>query len=354
MPRHAVVLTDSSSESEEEGEGGAELADAEDDAEDDARVHRLRPLVEAYEFAIRNVQLGGDYLAAASAQHARLQSLSAALFGMAVSPRWSPAFTGVLRRARALRLRTLFGDEQKGLLRTGGRCLACGARERGSADALELVAGDADVNACALADLSQRFDALDVRDLAWGRKDWDACYCGTFSGGAKCLDLAAAAVLARNLVLDTCFDLRGHLAEVLNDETVVAQLECDEHAPNPRIEPLTDCTDVARRLAARIRAIEDVLRGKPYPVDPELQRTGTDAVWDGVDACKAKRGDALVFAGARARALVRGDVEPPAPAPPAPAPTRRAAPVASRTRAGVRRAAPIASRTRTRTRQRCG
>jgi len=341
MPRHAVVLSDSESEGEEE----PELVEA----EDDARAHRLRPLVEAYEFAIRNVQFGGDYLAAASAQHARLQSLSAVLFEQAISPRWPPAFVAVLKRARAMRLRIMFGDEQKDALRTGGRCLACGAREQSSVDALELVADDADVNACALADLSQRFDVLDVRDLAWVGKDWDACYCGAFSGGAKCLDLAAAAVLARNLVLDTCFDLRGHLAEVLHDATIVAQLERDERTPNPRIEPLTDCADVARRLVTRIRAIEDVLRGKPYPIDPELQRTGTDAVWDRVDAYKAKRGNALVFSGARARALVRGDVEPraataPTPRPPPPLPVS----VSVRTRARARSEAPIASRTRQR------
>ena len=102
MPRHAVVVSDSESDEPELVE-----------VEDDARVHRLRPLVEAYEFAIRNVQLGGDYLAAASAQHARLRSLSAVLFEQALSPRWPPAFACVIRRARALRLRTLFGDEEK-------------------------------------------------------------------------------------------------------------------------------------------------------------------------------------------------------------------------------------------------
>lgn len=338
MPRHAVVL----SESESEGEEEPELVEA----EFDGRVYRLRPLVEAYEFAIRNVQFGGGYLEVASAWHSRLQSLSNVLFEQAVSPRWSPAFVAVLKRARALRFRThvLVGPHEE--LHTDGRCLACGAREQRSVDTLELIADDGGVNACALVDLSQRFDTLEACDLAWHDKDWDPHYCGMYAGGATCLDRAAAAVLARNLLLDTCLDLSGNLAEVLHDATLVAQLERDERTSNPQIEPLTDCIAAARRLVTRIRTIEDVLRGKPYPVDPELQRTGTDAMWHRVDAYKGRRGDVLRFAGARARALVRGDVEPRA----AVAPTSRPPPlpVGVRTRARARSEAPIASRTRQR------
>jgi len=339
MPRHAVVLSDSESEGEEE----AELVEA----EHDGRVYRLRPLVEAYEFAIRNVQFGGGYLTAAREWHARLQSLSNVLFEQAISPRWSPAFVAVLKRARALRFRTHVFVSPHDELHTDGRCLACGAREQRSVDTLELIADDGGVNACALEDLSQRFDSLEACDFAWSGKDWDPHYCGMYAGGATCLDHAAAAVLARNLVLDTCLDLSGHLTEMLHDATLVAQLERDERMSNPQIEPLTDCIDVAERLVTRIRTIEDVLRGKPYPVDPELQRTGTDNVWDRVDAYKARRGDVLRFAGARARALVRGDVEPRA----APAPTPRPPPplpVSVRTRARARSEAPIASRTRQR------
>ena len=342
MFRHAVVLSDSESGGEEE----PELVEL----EGDARAHRLHSLVEAYEFAIRNVQLGGDYLVAASAQHERLQSLGDLLFEEAVSPRWSPAFVRVLKRARALRFRTHMFVSPHDELQTGGRCLACGAKEQRSADTLELIADDGGVNACGLSHLSQRFDALEACDLAWCAQDWDPHYCGMYAGGAKCLDRAAAAVLARNLVLDTCLDLSANLAEVLNDETIVAQLERDERTPNPRSEPLTDCVDVARRLVARIRIVEDVLRGKPYPVDPELQRTGTAAVWGRVDAYKATRGDALVFAGARARALVRGGVEPPPPPPPRAPPRARPPPAAAgvSTRSRARGAAPVASRTRRR------
>ncbi len=341
MFRHAVVYSDTESGGEED----SELVEL----EEDARVNRLRPLVEAYEFAIRNVLLGGDYLAAASAQHKRLQSLSNVLFEEAVSSRWSPAFLAVLKRARALRICTHVFVSPHDELHTEGRCLACGAKEQSSTDTLELIADDGGVNACALSHLSQRFDVLEACDFAWRGEDWDSHYCGMYAGGAKCLDRAAAAVLARNLVLDTCLDLSGNLAEVLNDETLVAQLERDERTPNPQIEPLTDCVDAARRLVTRIRTIEDVLRGKPYPVDPELQRTGTDATWDRVDAYKARRGDVLRFAGARACALVRGDVEPPLPpSSPSRRPPRGAAGVSTRSRA--RSAAPVASRTRRRSR----
>jgi len=343
MRRHAVVLTDS--ESEGEGEDEPELLEA----ELDGRVHRLRPLVEAYEFAVRNVQLGGDYLEAASEWHARLQSLGAVLFEQAVSPRWSPAFVAVLKRARALRVCTHLPLSPSDQPRTDGRCLACGAKEQSSTDTLELLADDGGVNACTLANLSGVFDALDARDLAMSAGRCDPYYCGTFTAGPTCLDLATAAVLARNLVLDTCWDLRSDLDEVLHDETIVAQLERDEHASDPQIAPITNCTDVARRLVMRIRAIEDVLRGKPYPIDPELQRTGTGALWERVDDYKPAQ-HALHFSGARARALVLGTAEPPtrrAPPPPPPPPP----PVArtrARTRAGARREAPIASRTRQR------
>ncbi|MBD40586.1 MAG: hypothetical protein CMB11_09550 [Euryarchaeota archaeon] len=340
MHRHAVVLTDSESEGEEEDE--PELVEA----ELDGRVYRLRPLVEAYEFAVRNVQLGGDYLAAASMWHVRLQSLSRVLFEQAISPRWSPAFVNVLKRARALRVRTHVEFSLHGQLCTDGRCLACGAKEQSSTDTLELIADDGGVNACTLASLSNVYDRLDARDLAMSGDRCDPYYCGRFTAGPKCLDLATAAVLARNLVLDTCCDLRSHLDEVLHDETIVAQLELDERTPNAQIEPLTDLTDVARRLVTRIRAIEDVLRGKPYPIDPELQRTGTDVLWDRVDNYKPAR-HALYFSGARARALVLGTAEPPTRrAPPPPAPV--VALTRARTRASARNEAPIASRTRRR------
>ena len=370
MPRYVTVLSDSESEDNEghndddkdrneDDQNDQNEEDDEDDEDDgdDPRVHQLRPLVEAYEFAIRNVQICGEYLEFASAQHERLQSMSAVLFEQAMSPRWSFAFIGVLKRSRALRIRTLFGDNDKDAVSTGGSCLACGAKEQHCMEALELVGDDGGVNDNAFTNLADRIDGLDMRDLSTPASKFGPYYYGVFAGGVKCLDLATAAVLARNLVLDTCVDLRNALDQVLNDETVVEQLERDEHATNPRIEPLTDCLVVARRLVTRIRTIEDVLRGRPFPVDPNLQRTGPGAVWQRLDEHLQQRCTtheaALQFAGARARALVRGSVVPDTPAQrPAPPPANAGVldpPVSARTRGGAaRREAPVSSRTRRR------
>lgn len=355
MPRYATVLSDSESEDDDDDADDADRNDDEDDA-DDPRVHQLLPLVEAYEFAIRNVQFGGKYLEFASAQHERLKSMSVVFFQQSVSPRWSVAFIAVLKRARAFRIRTLFGDDDKDAVSTGGSCLACGAKEQHCMQALELVGDDGSVNECEFTDLADRLDALDTRDLAThASKFGPYYYYGVFGGGAKCLDLATAAVLARNLILDTCVDLRNALDQVLNDETVVEQLERDEHATNPQIEPLTDCLVVARRLVTRIRTIEDVLRGKPYPVDPSLQRTGPGVVWQKLDEhlnqrCTTQEAT-LKFGGERARALVRGTVVPNIPKRPAPPPANAGVldpPVSARTRGSAQREAPVSSRTRTR------
>ena len=221
MPRYVTVLSDSESEDNEghndddkdRNEDDQNEEDDEDDR-DDPRVHQLRPLVEAYEFAIRNVQICGEYLEFASAQHERLQSMSAVLFEQAMSPRWSVAFIGVLKRSRALRIRTLFGDNDKDAVSTGGCCLACGAKEQHCMEALELAGDDGDINDCAFTNLADRIDGLDMRDLSTPASKFGPYYYGVFAGGVKCLDLATAAVLARNLVLDTCVDLRNALDQV--------------------------------------------------------------------------------------------------------------------------------------------
>ena len=363
MPRYVTVLSDSESEDNEghndddkdRNEDDQNEEDDEDDR-DDPRVHQLRPLVEAYEFAIRNVQICGEYLEFASAQHERLQSMSAVLFEQAMSPRWSVAFIGVLKRSRALRIRTLFGDNDKDAVSTGGCCLACGAKEQHCMEALELAGDDGDINDCAFTNLADRIDGLDMRDLSTPASKFGPYYYGVFEGGVKCLDLATAGVLARNLVLDTCVDLRNALDQVMNDETVVEQLERDEHATNPRIEPLTDCLVVTRRLVTRICTIEDVLRGRPFPVDPNLQRTGPAAVWQRLDEHLQQRCTtheaAMQFAGARARALVGRCVTTDTPTKrPVPPPANGGGsdpPVSARTRGGARRKAPVSSRTRRR------
>ena len=358
MPRYVTVLSDDSddSESEDNEDDNEDDQDEEEEDRDDPRVHQLRPLVEAYEFAIRNVQICGEYLEFASAQHERLQSMSVVLFAQAMSPRWSDEFIGVLKRARAFRIRTLFGYNDKDAVSTGGCCLACGAKEQHCMEALELAGDDGGVNDCAFTNLADRLDELDTRDLSTPASKFGPYYYGAFAGGVKCLDLATAAVLARNLVLDTCVDLRNALDQVLNDETVVEQLERDEHATNPRIEVLTDCLIVTRRLVTRIRTIEDVLRGRPFPVDPDLQRTGPGAVWQRLDEHLQQRCTtheaAMQFAGARARALVGRRVTPDTPtkrrAPPPANAGGSDPPVSARTRGGARREAPVSSRTRRR------
>ena len=335
MPRYNSVVSD---EDEDEDDDVSEVGDASP---------QLCTLVEALELAMRNVPLHGQHLTLANAELANLQTKSSTLFYQAVSPRWPCAFVSLLKSARMARVRFLFGDDPKLLLRAGAACHMCGTSEHRCQVALDLLAGDdGGVGSCeGMADMAA---ALDRRwDFDNAPHD-DAAFLGTFVGGRRCFDLAMAAILAKNLLSDTAYEILQALNERLAEPGVLEALEMDERDATRPLFALTDVKALAGRLEKRVKVVESVLCGRAYP-DSAHSQTGSAACWVRLrDSLRFKFGDdaerLLRFCGARA-SLSLGwhnqdeDDEDEELAPP---------PVSSRTRAGNRSApeAPEAPRAR--------
>ena len=295
MPRYAVVESDEDDAPRDVGfaRGAAEESDGSDpEAAHDDTLDLL--LVEALELSIRNVPLHGDFLRRAEASFANWQTLSRVLFEQALSPRWNERFVAVLRRARMVRVRYTARDDLNAELSADYGCRACGqgwgaaphahARHHRSA---ELIAGTAhDFGALALRDMRHAFDQQEERDKQLCRTIADEAYLGLYVTGGRCFDLAMAAVLAKNLVLDTCDDILQELERRLRDPAVRAHLERDERDPSRPIHALTPVRDIAARAHARAAAVRDVLRGCNFP-DGKHRQTGPTAVWRRLDRALA-------------------------------------------------------------------
>ena len=366
MPRFAVVQSDDSSDSDEGDEGNCtstdDMSDASPDASDDDEHPLLSTVVEALEFAIRNVPIHGEHLRVANEALTNLRALSRVLFHQALSPRWSPAFVNVLRRARMVRVCFLMGDASAQLLHLGTRCRMCSAPEPRCQVALQLIGGDDGGVGCC-EDMAQMCDAFDCqldRDAELFATRKDDAFLGTYAGGRRCFDLAMAAVVARNLVSDTCYEICADLGVRLNDAGVREGLELDERDPTRALHVLTDVRDLTHRLAKRIQAVEDVLRGRPFP-EAQYKQSGSAATWTQFNGamynrfCDTIGSEPLLYGAARAAASLRQPQQQPPPPQAADAESEveeeeeEEAPVSSRTRASRqqhRQAAPVSSRTR--------
>jgi len=282
MPRYAVVHSDDS-DSEGDCTPTDEMSAAADevsDDDDDADNPLFGTVVEALEFAIRNVPMRGEHLRVADEALTNLRARSSVLFHQALSPRWSPAFVDVLKRARMMRVCFLTGNSSAQLLRDGTRCCMCGAPEPRCEVALQLIGGeDGGVGRC--ADMTQMSDAFDRQDdlnrlLCVSHED--EAFLGTYAGGRRCFDLAMAAVLARNLVSDTSYAVYRAIYERLDDINTRDALELDERDSTRALFALTNVRALAAELDARIRVVESVLRGQPFP-DSKYVHTGDKAAW---------------------------------------------------------------------------
>ena len=227
------------------------------------------------------------------------------------------------------RVRFLLGDDAKRVLRAGTGCHMCGASEHRCQNAFELIVGDAcGLGRCTMATLSEATDRMEDSDRTLCASHEDAAFLGAYAGGQRCFDLAMAAVVARNLVADTCYDLHAELDRLMTP-ALAAQLEHDERDPTRPIYALTPISEVAARLSARVAAVQDVLRGCPYP-DATLGRTGHAEVWARLDESLRARFHfaevRLRWCGARAAALLGRSP---------PEDVDDGAPVSSRTRAKV-------------------
>jgi hypothetical protein len=306
MPRYAVVHSDTESAGEEACSITDSMSDVSNEAHSDAG-DPFCTVVEALEYGLRNVPLHGAHLRDAEAALRALQGTSSVLYHQAVSPRWPPAFVAVLERARMARVRFLLGDDAKQVLRAGTGCHMCGASEHRCQNAFELIGGDAcGLGSCTMATLSDATDQLEDSDRALCASHEDAAFLGAYAGGQRCFDLAMAAVVARNLVTDTCYDLHAELHRLMTP-ALATQLERDERDPTRPIYALTPIGEVAARLSARVAAVQDVLRGCHFP-DATLGRTGHAAVWARLDESLRARfhfAEARMrWCGARAAALL--------------------------------------------------
>ena len=265
MARFAVVVSDSDSDGDGDcrardvTSNASDASDASDVEFDDASNNDC-VLVEAVELGIRNAQLGRAHALAADEALSKLQSLSSVLFHQALSPRWSPRFVAVLKRARMARVRVLLGDEHKRVLRPGAGCHMCGAAEHVCQTALELIGGETcGLESCTMATLPDVADRQDDLDGSLGASHTAEGFLGTYAGGERCFDLAMAAVVARNLLSDTCCDVHDELNRRMTP-AVSEQLEADERDPTRAIFALTPIGAIAERLRRRVAAVEHVLR----------------------------------------------------------------------------------------------
>ena len=379
MPRYAVVQSDTEEEEEEACSTTDEMSQPGEEEEEEAYEEPCNPLlvtvVEALEFAIRNVPIHGEHLRVANEALGNLRTMSSVLFHQALSPRWSPAFVDVLKRARMVRVRFLMGNASaQQLLRFGTRCRMCGAAEPRCQVALDLIGNNDDaVGRCAdMVEMADAFDGQLDRDAALFTAQEDGAFLGTYAGGRRCFDLAMAAVLARNLVGDTAYEVCWHLGVRLEDADLREALEQDERDPTRPLYALTDVRFLADRLAKRIQVVEDVLRGRPFP-EAHHKQSGSAEAWKQLSCQQSNRSGhlwsgSLPYGATRAAANLQqqqqqqqaadeGEEEaedalvppPPPPQPPPPPP------VSSRTRAGRQRSkapesAPVSSRTRARMR----
>lgn len=299
MPRAAVVLSDDDDDDEAPRDVGFARSAAEERNDDSdpeaAHEHGLDLLlVEALELSMRNVPLHGEYLQRAEASFRNWQTLSRVLFEQALSPRWNGRFVAVLRRTRMVRVRYTACGDHHAEPDSGFGCRACGqgweaAPRIGARNnrALELVAGAArDFDKVSLREMMSAFDQQEERDKRLCRTHADEAYLGLYVTGGRCFDLAMAAVLAKNLVLDTCDDILQELERRLQDPAVRAHLERDEQDPTRPIHALTPVRDIAERTHARASAVRDVLRGCEFP-DGKHRQTGPPAVWRRLDRALA-------------------------------------------------------------------
>ena len=370
MPRYAVVQSDT--EDDNACTPTDEMSEAGSDASDDTLAHHpiLGTFVEAVELALRNVPLHGDHLSAANEALEHVRWKSNVLFHQALSPRWPHAFVRVLKEARMVRVCHLFGDQPTHLLNfRSPACCMCKKPEPECWVAFQLIGGTDMVGKCKdLAKLTEMVDEEDELRFSLVDSHGDQDFLGTFYGGRRCFDLAMAAVVARNLVSDTCYIVHRSLQERLqNDPKLHEQLQTDELDLTRVLYALTDVPALAVELEERITMVGDVLRGRPFP-DGKIKQTGCDYAWSKLNtalSCKfgSRDGDRLAFCADRARhniydrtgdysyAESTGDEEESedelVPPPPPPSP-----PVSSRTRAArqPRSTAPVSSRTRARVR----
>ena len=297
MPRYAVVESDEDDDAPRDVGFARSAAEGDSDGSDPEAAHEHGLdllLVEALELSIRNVPLHGDFLRRAEASFKSWQTLSRVLFEQALSPRWNERFVAVLRRTRMARVRYTARDDHHAELDAGFGCRACGqgwesAPRIGARSnrAAELVAGAArDFGTVSLRDMVHAFDEQEERDEALCTAHADAAYLGLYVTGGRCFDLAMAAVLAKNLVLDTCDDILQELERRLKDPAVRAHLERDERDATRPIHALTPVRDIAERAYARAGAVRDVLRGGDFP-DGKYRQTGPPAVWRRLDRALA-------------------------------------------------------------------
>lgn len=156
-------------------------------------------VVEALEFAIRNVPLHGNHLLEANEALANLRTRSTVLFHQALSPRWSLAFVRVLKRARMARV--VFTEQFT------NECVLCGSHHTCQV-ALELIAGSqSSLGSHGVQDIADGFDRQIERDVQLFKSYDERAYLGVYAGGRRCFDLAIAAVVARNLLQDTCYEI---------------------------------------------------------------------------------------------------------------------------------------------------
>ena len=271
--------------------------------------------MEVLEFSIRGCLLSGELLETSEVQFNRLKSLSSVLFHQAISPRWTPELLKVLKRARMVRTCPLMFRGDKELFRPEKWCVACESVERMCTRGIEIVGygAGASVSGCNLSDVSILFDRQDDDDCVIFASGMNSAeYCGVYMSGNRCSDLVTAAVVANNLIGDTCYDIKRELDGALKDEAVVAQLERDEHATDQRIFALTDHLAVSKRLVLRIKAVEATLRGCAFP-GGLLKHTGSNVVWKRLDGRLRQEfqdfESAARFSGERARSLLGGAVD---------------------------------------------
>lgn len=297
MPRTAVVLSDDEDGAPRDVGFARSAAEERNDDSDPEAAHEHGLdllLVEALELSMRNVPLHGDYLRRAEESFRNWQTLSRVLFQQALSPRWNERFVAVLRRTRMARVRYTMRNDHHAELDSGFGCRACGKGWESAPRismrnnrAVELVAGTVrDFDKVSLREMMSAFDQQEERDKALCRTHTDEAYLGTYVTGGRCFDLAMAAVLAKNLILDTCDDILQELEHRLKDPAVRAHLERDEQDPTRPIHALTPVRDIAERAYARAAVVRDVVRGCEFP-DGKYRQTGPPAVWRRLDRALA-------------------------------------------------------------------
>ena len=298
MKRRLVVYSESSDDSDDSGDSGESVSEP----EVDPRLSMYSELIVALEYSIRNVRLHGEYLTRAEKQFGNLNSLGSVLFQQSISPRWSKEFINILKTTRMVRVRVLFGDEGE----VQNSCTICKNNEISCKRGVEFIGGNG--VSCKLCDLPDAFDAQEDANKHLCKTFDDKEYLGVYVVGYRCFDLAMAAVVANNLVGDTCQDIKQELDHVLQDKQLAKGLQEDENEPTRTIFPLVDSLTIAAKLMARIAAIEGVLTGKSFP-DVSIRRTGSLEVWKSLDGSFQKkfstREDALRFSRERSDSLLK-------------------------------------------------